>query len=297
VLESGIAASSLSWTRVQPEVARLTRVCAYDRAGLAWSEPASAAPTVARIVDDLHLLVTNLDLSPPFVLVGHSFGAFICMAYAIRYPKETGGMVLIDPPSDWMQLSKRQVRTLQGGVFLSEVGAVLARLGVVRACLALLTGGAPGVPRNFVKVFGPEAAGTLERLVGEVRKLPSHVHPAVQALWCQPKCFRAMALYLGALKDASAAVRPLASVGDIPVSVISSRDQSASVLEAHDVLARISTRGRHIVATNSGHWVQLDEPDLVIDTIRDVVEVARQRRAEPADTISTRRWQRPPRSM
>jgi hypothetical protein len=66
----------------------------------------------------------------------------------------------------------------------------------VRACLALLTGGAPAAPRYFVKVFGPTAARTLERLVGEVRKLPSDIHPGVQALWCQPKCFQAMADHL-----------------------------------------------------------------------------------------------------
>jgi pimeloyl-ACP methyl ester carboxylesterase len=150
----------------------------------------------------------------------------------------------------------------------------------------MLTGGAPAVPRNFVKVFGPTTARTLERLVGEVQKLPAPIHPVVEALWCQPKCFRAMGLYLGTLKAASAAVAPLASVGDIPVSVISSGDQSASVYEAHDALARISTRGRHIVASNSGHWVQLDAPELVIDTIRDVVDVVRKRRGESAETIA-----------
>src|SRR5919204_4046178 len=83
-----------------------------------------------------------------------------------------------------------------GGIQLSRVGGLLARIGVVRACLALLTSGVPGVPRNFVRVFGPTAARTLERLVGEVRKLPPDVHPVVQALWCQPKCFQAMANHL-----------------------------------------------------------------------------------------------------
>src|SRR4030095_11788518 len=83
-----------------------------------------------------------------------------------------------------------------GGIQLSRIGGILARLGVVRTCLELLTGGAPGVPRNFVRIFGPTAARTLERLVGEVRKLPADVHPIVQALWCDPKCFHAMADHL-----------------------------------------------------------------------------------------------------
>jgi hypothetical protein len=91
-------------------------------------------------------------------------------------------------------------RLLWGGQKLSRIGALMARVGVVRACLALLTGGAPAAPRRFVRLFGPTAARTLERLVGEVRKLPPEVHPIVQALWCDPKCFHAMADHLAALE-------------------------------------------------------------------------------------------------
>ncbi len=276
VLESGIAASSLSWALVQPEIARFTSVCAYDRAGLAWSDPSPAPRTIARIVEELHGLVRNADLSPPYVLVGHSFGAFVCLTYATDYPDETSGLVLLDPPSEWMALTKRQGQMLTGGIYLSRLGALLARVGFVRLCLALLTGGAPGVPRNFIKVFGPTTARTLERLVGEVQKLPSAVHPVVQALWCQPKCFKAMAEHLGALRGAPG-LSLVQSLGDLPMVVVSSGDQPPHVLEAHEALARTSTLGRHVVAANSGHWVQFDAPGLVVETIREVVEAAQER--------------------
>jgi pimeloyl-ACP methyl ester carboxylesterase len=128
-------------------------------------------------------------------------------------------------------------------------------------------------------------------LVGEVQKLPPHIHPVVQALWCQPKCFRAIADHLGVLA-AKAPTVTRAVVTDLPLVVISSADQPANILAAHEVLAQMSTRGRHVVA-NSGHWIQLDQPALVVDTIREVVEIARQRRTEPAETVSTRRPQRP----
>jgi pimeloyl-ACP methyl ester carboxylesterase len=186
-----------------------------------------------------------------------------------------------------MELTRRQKRMLQGGIYLSRLGELLARLGFVRACLAMLTGGAPGIPRNFVKVFGPTTARTLERLVGEVQKLPPHIHPVVQALWCQPKCFRAIADHLGVLGAKAPTVTPV--VADLPLAVMSSADQPANILAAHEVLAQMSTRGRHVVAANSGHWIQLDQPALVVDTIREVVEIARQRRAEAAETGSTRR--------
>src|SRR4030095_11570517 len=106
-----------------------------------------------------------------------------------------------------------------GGIQLSRIGGILARLGVVRTCLELLTGGAPGVPRNFVRIFGPTAARTLERIVGEVRKLPADVHPVVQALWCQPKCFHAMADHLGALERDRSEIAASETARHIPVTV------------------------------------------------------------------------------
>jgi pimeloyl-ACP methyl ester carboxylesterase len=276
VLESAIAASSLSWSRVQPEVARFTRVCAYDRAGLGWSDEATARRTLARVVDDLHAVVTNMHCPSPFVIVGHSFGAFVCLAYAAQYPHEVSGVVLVDPPTEWIPMHRRQAYLVRGAIQMSRLGGLLARIGIVRACLALLTGGAPAVPRYFVKVFGPTTARTLERLVGEVQKLPPEVHPMVQAAWCQPKCFRAMADQLRAFREATEAptVRT-PSLRDVPLAVISSADQPASVLAAHEALVRLSSHGRHVVASKSGHWVPFDEPALVVDAIRDVVETVR----------------------
>jgi pimeloyl-ACP methyl ester carboxylesterase len=159
---------------------------------------------------------------------------------------------------------------------MSRLGGLLARIGVVRACLALLTGGAPAVPRHFVKVFGPTTARTLERLVGEVQKLPPQVHPLVQAAWCQPKCFRAMADQLRVFHEATeAATVRSPSLRDVPLAVISSADQPASVLASHEALVRMSSQGRHFVASKGGHWVPFDEPELVVGAIRDVVETVR----------------------
>jgi pimeloyl-ACP methyl ester carboxylesterase len=275
VLESGIAASSLSWSHVLPEVARFTGVCAYDRAGLAWSDAAVVPRTIDRLVEELHTLLTTLGCVAPHVMVGHSFGAFVCLAYADRHPDRVLGLVLLDPPSGWVHMNRQQTRLLWGAVQLSRLGGALARLGVVRACLALLTGGAPAVPRHFVKVFDPTTARTLERLVGEVRKLPPEVYPAVQALWCQPKCFRAMADYLGALPEVARSVSKLRPQRDLPLVVISSGDERPEVVARHRSLAHTSRRGRHITAPNSHHWAQFDEPQLIVAVIREIVDEAR----------------------
>ncbi len=276
LLESGIAASSLSWAIVQPRIAAFTRVCSYDRAGLAWSDPPSCPRTFDRIVDELSSVLDHVAPRERYILVGHSFGSFVVSAYAMRHPANVAGVILVDPATEWLTLTPHQVRLLWGGRQLARIGALLAHVGVVRACLALLTGGAPGAPRRFVKLFGPTAARTLERLVGEVRTLPSDIHPIVQALWCDPKCFHAMSDHLRALERHRAAIAAARPPREVPVVVISSGDQAAEQLAAHRSVAAASTAGRHIVATRSSHWIQFHEPELIVDAVRVLTESARQ---------------------
>src|SRR5215216_812214 len=101
VLEAGSGNGADTWAGVQPEVARFTRVCSYDRAGLGRSDPApSGVRTVQDSVDDLHALLAAADISGPIVLVGHSVGGLIVRLYASQYPGEVAGAVLVDgmPP-------------------------------------------------------------------------------------------------------------------------------------------------------------------------------------------------------
>ena len=277
VFESGIASSSLSWTRVLPGVAAFTQACAYDRAGLAWSEMPRRPRTFTQIVEDLRTVLTHASLQGPYVLVGHSFGCFVVCAYASQYPREIAGLVLVDPPaaSQWRAPTAREARLLWGGIHFSRLGGLLARVGVVRVCGALVVGGAPGAPRAFLKLFGPTATATIERLVGEIAKLPPEVHPIVQAHWCQPKCFRAVADHLRVLREAADFVASLDSLPDVPLVTISSGTLPPERIEEHRALAGLSSNGRHVVAVRSGHWIQFDEPELIVTVIREVVDQVR----------------------
>jgi pimeloyl-ACP methyl ester carboxylesterase len=274
LLESGIAASSLSWAAVRPEIAAFTRVCAYDRAGLAWSDAPSSPRTFDRLLDELGIVMREVNFADPAILVGHSFGSLLVRAYGARHPERIAGLVLVDPPTEWIAMTPARARMLRGGISLARIGALLAHVGVVRGCLALLSGGAPGVPRRFVRIFGSTAARTLERLVGEVRKLPPEVHPVVQALWCQPKCFHSMADHLQMFEREAAQMTALAPPPHLPVVVVSSAGHSPEQLAAHGRLAESSARGRHVIASRSAHWVQFDEPGLIVGIVRELVESA-----------------------
>jgi pimeloyl-ACP methyl ester carboxylesterase len=274
VLEAGIAASSLTWSRVQPAVARVTRVCSYDRAGLAWSEGASTPRSIDALVKELRALLTSAGAPSPYVLVAHSFGALIIRAFARAHPDEVGGLVFVDPlhPAEWCDPSSNQRRMLRGGIFLSRVGALFARLGVVRLLLAMLSGGATAAPRQVSRMFGRKAAALMEHMVGEVQKLPPEVLPFVQAHWSHPKAFRGMWQHLAALPSCSTDLtRATDAFGDIPVIVLSAGARDPRWLAEDAALASASSNGHHIVSPHSGHWIHLDDPDLVVHSIRDVI--------------------------
>lgn len=277
VLEAGIAASSLSWSHIQPEVAKFTRVYSYDRAGLGWSDAGVSPRTCAQSVAELHALLRNADVPRPCVFVGHSFGGCVVRLYAERHPEDVAGMVLVDAlhPNEWLHPSRERRRMLQGGVFFSHVGAFLARIGVVRFCLMLLTSGTTWFPKLFVRSLGSGVAGLTGRIVGEVRKLPPEVHPVVQALWCQPKCFSSMASHVGHLSESSAQAAACGALGDKPTVVLSGSHLAPAQVIEQDAVARLSTRGRHLRATQSAHWIHLDQPELVVHAIREVVETLR----------------------
>src|SRR3990170_1939497 len=96
ILAAGSLEYSLFWALVQPEVARFTRVCSYDRAGYGWSEPSPHPRTANTMVKELHTLLVNAGIEGPYVLVGHSLSGMLVRVYANNYPDEVVGMVLVD---------------------------------------------------------------------------------------------------------------------------------------------------------------------------------------------------------
>lgn len=278
IFEAGISATCLNWTAVRSQVERFARACAYDRAGLGWSDRAKTPRTTLAIVEDLHRLIERAGIPAPYVLVGHSFGGLVARAYSARYGAELAGLVLVDPlsVSEWLEPSQEQARMLRLGVKLARRGAVLARIGVVRAALALLMMGGRRLPKLVARASSGRGEAVISRIVGEVGKMPPETWPMVRAHWCSPKSFLAMGDYLESLPASAheaAALEVPENRGPetIPVTVLSAANSSPEQLAEREEMARRSPRGRHIVAQKSGHWIQLDEPELVVEAIREAL--------------------------
>src|SRR5688500_10118369 len=92
VLDAGSGEKSAQWVRVQRKVSHTTRVCAYDRAGMGWSEMGPDPRDAKQITGELHSLLNKAGVEGPYVLVGHSFGGMYMQTYAVRYPAEVAGV-------------------------------------------------------------------------------------------------------------------------------------------------------------------------------------------------------------
>ena len=110
VLEAPAAGISVGWAWVQDDLARTTRVCSYDRAGLGWSEAGEGGYQAARVPDQLHTLLERAGERGPFVIAGHELGAAFARMYAARFRAETAALVLVDDPSEAPESTPRLVR-------------------------------------------------------------------------------------------------------------------------------------------------------------------------------------------
>lgn len=141
VLESPVTAMSSVWAWVQTDVAKVTRVCSYDRTGLGWSESGDAPFTPQAVAPELNALLVKADEHGPYVVAGAEFGAALATLYAARYPADTAALVLVNPPGAY---------NTRGGSKPSSdfvtMSPWLARAGLLRATRAL-SASASGLPQ------------------------------------------------------------------------------------------------------------------------------------------------------
>jgi pimeloyl-ACP methyl ester carboxylesterase len=280
VLDAALGASSLSWSLVQPELARLSRVCSYDRGGFGWSDPGPMPRTADRIAEELHTLLERARVPPPYVLVGHSFGGLVALIFARRFRSVISGLVLVDPAhaEDWVTPAPKEQVQIDRGVRLCRYGAVTARIGLARVVSTLVGFGQIRTARLLVNVASRRGLSRQdEAILAPVRKLPPELRPTLAQFWSKPHFFEALGSQIESVCVSAGKVLEATAggYGDLPLVTISSTDPGAYRLRQQDAMATLSTRGRHIMASQSGHWIPLDQPQVVIDAVKEVVTAAR----------------------
>ncbi len=263
ILDSGSGDSWLSWFRVQPEIARTTRVCSFDRAGIGYSDPGPQPRSRRRSVEELRTLLARAGVPPPYILVGHSFGGLDVRLFAALHPEDVAGLVLVESSHEdhWAQAPHEFWLKHQEAMKEDRLLAEKAEHGEAMAPISSI----PGLPWKA------------RRQLAVVSRRPAWYRATVEEsdiAEASPREFAGLPRQL-----------------DVPLIVLSagSRQRPPSrPLELHqrwvriagelqDDLAARSRNSRHVTVPGAGHAIQWDQPKAVIDAVMSLVDQLRRK--------------------
>jgi len=273
VLEAGGQSPSFVWVRIQDEVAKFTRVCSYDRAGYGWSDSIHETLYPKKVADMLHTLLKNGGEKPPYLMVGHSFGGVYIRTFTAEYPDEVVGMVLVDSSHD-NQNELTPLALAQSPEYAQRKKGAVTSLRLIQIAEPI------GLLRTFK--FMESGVASLS--------LPEREKGTVLAQMYRTGFMRAYSRETIMMMNYSS--QP-AKLGDLPLIVLARKidaqdmvEQIPSTLQSMELaqqmaevangmqaeLAALSTRGKWIIVEDSGHFIQLDKPQVVIDAIQEVFD-------------------------
>lgn len=264
VFESGAGGISLHWELVRPAIAKITRVVTYDRAGLGWSDPSPKPRRADVMAEELHTLLQNANIEAPFILVGHSLGGVVARQFAAKYPNEVAGLVMVDSAHE------QQVKHFPKAL-VKMVNSMKGMMGVMKLISKL---GVFALKPDLVQIGdnGKLSKGLVANMQGVMASNNSHA----EAMIAETESVFA------------AETQPVSTLGDLPLTVIrhGRLDENAvppslgqqvrddyeaawQMLQAEILF--LSTRGRLIVAERSGHNIMFEQPEIVIESILEMM--------------------------
>ena len=265
VLESGFGGWSIDWRSVQPQIARFARVCSYDRSGFGWSDRGPAAATTrSGRARELHTLLRRAGVRGPHVLVGHSLGGFFVREFARLYPKDVAGLVFVDSSHEEMgsRVTKQEREEAVGQLRLLRIGRYLMPFGLQRL-MRLPVSNAPDLPadtRAEAKAVGYRSSSYFA-LYDEASNL---------------------------LAEESQGKLKLARIPDVPLAVLASEENIDDVdvwRELQQELADLTTDSTLQVVEDSGHFIHVDQPTVVVRAINAVTDAGANRLEAPSGRV------------
>jgi pimeloyl-ACP methyl ester carboxylesterase len=266
VLESGLDNyGSLSWAAVHDSMAATTRVCAYSRAGIMWSDPSDAPFGLTSEARDLHNALSGAHEPGPYVRVGHSIGGPYVMGFTHAYPSDVAGLVFVDAshPDQFTRFHTITGKWLTPPPGEVKLGAALAWTGLVRL---LPVGQTPPSWPATLQSTSSYLPTSLDALSKETAAVPATLAAAsaMRELGDRP-----LVVLTAGTEQPQAALRSMGVTREQGIQM------RMAVRSMHDEQATWSQHGRHELVPDAGHYIQFDRPDVVVRAVREVVDAVR----------------------
>ncbi|MEM6591037.1 MAG: alpha/beta hydrolase [Cyanobacteria bacterium P01_C01_bin.73] len=249
------------------KLANLARVCVYDRAGYGWSDQSLYPRTSHQIVKELDALLVRANIQPPYILVGNSFGSYNVRLYAHMFPQKVVGIVLTDALHE-------------AGMLKMSFSLRALKLFFISGFLMSILGSITGIIRLF------KVLGTFELLKPELRRFSKNSLHWVKRSFCRSKHWITMSREMINLEKSARQVSVANDFGTMPIVSIKASSffkpsfwtmfiplKAANQLREnmHVALCQLSTDCTQVEANNSGHFVWIDQPDVIVDAVRTII--------------------------
>lgn len=266
ILDSGLGIPAIGWALVQPKIARFARVCSYDRAGYGWSDPGPFPRNSRQIARELHALLQNARVRPPYILVGHSFGGFNIRLFNQMYSREVAGAVFVDASQEDAESEMSDAMKEAGAKSLRQ----LSRMDAIMGFLIDFGIARPAIARNLSQ-----------------QRVPPQLLDELVYLELQKKYMDAIVSERASFDESAEQARGAGTFGDKPLIVLTAGadDQPAGIPknEADEFfdtwvgrlqprLVALSTGGSQVVLLNSHHLIPFEQPGAVVDAVKQVME-------------------------
>lgn len=286
VFDSGWEDWAPAWAVVQPQVAKFTRACSYDRAGAGFSDPGPVPRTSVRLANELHSALRNGGIKGPYILVGNAFGGDPARTFAQLYMVDTAGLVMAEAdPSDVEPKAMQEEDHRGTARFLARVRA--CRDAVAAHKTLPLLPPRPGQPHRT-------CAQQFFRGLPEAEWSPALNAKLLEIAQTKPAMYDA---YMSEMQqmpwDEAWLQQHRHSLGSRPIRVITTGNHAVGHLPAADAndpkhiayeraIAKaqarwlmLSSNAKQIFTKNSSEYVEFDEPEAVVGAIRDVYDQSR----------------------